>query len=299
MMLTDVGQALAWGRAALAGASGTEPLDAQVLLGAVLGLDRASLLAHPKHPLHPDQCAGFQAHIQQRKAGTPVAYLTGTHPFYDRDFAVTPSVLIPRPETEHLVEAVLHWAGEKQAAGKHHLSVADIGTGSGIIAVILAAHLPHAGVWAVDVSMDALGVARHNVARYDLADRVRLLHGHLLQPLLASGQMVDVIAANLPYIAPEELATLVVAQHEPRLALDGGADGLALIRELLRDVPRVLRPGGLVALEIGAGQAAAVTDLAAHALLGAQISIKADYAGHERVVCIASRSKLNGAHHLD
>ncbi|NLX10790.1 MAG: peptide chain release factor N(5)-glutamine methyltransferase [Chloroflexi bacterium] len=274
-----VDQALAWANHTLARASDSEALDAALLLAHVLDTDRARLIAHPEQPLSTAQAAEYRRLIMQRAAGTPVAYLTGQRAFYDRDFWVTPDVLIPRPETEHLIEAALAWA-----RGRSDLRVVDVGTGSGAIAVTLAAHLPTAAVWAVDTSAAALTVARRNAARYGLQKRVTLVPGDLLDPLIQAGQDVDLIAANLPYIPSAELDTLPVAQHEPRQALDGGPDGLDPIRRLLRQTPGVLAPAGLLLLEIGAGQGTQVAALAAGALPGAQIMILHDYAGHERVV---------------
>ncbi|WP_119065644.1 peptide chain release factor N(5)-glutamine methyltransferase [Aggregatilinea lenta] len=278
--LERVEQALAWARARLADAD-AEPLDAALLLAHVLGVERAILIAHPDQPLLPDQAAVFGALIRQRAAGMPVAYLLGRRAFYDRDLAVTPDVLIPRPETEHLVEAALDWA-----RGRADLRVVDVGTGSGAIAVTLAAHLPDARIWAVDVSAEAVAVARQNADAYGLAARITVMHGDLLAPVLASGVRADLIAANLPYIPSGDLSALVVAQHEPRLALDGGPDGLDVIRRLLAQAPDVLAPAGLLLLEIGAGQGRAVMALAEAVFPGATARLHLDYAGHDRVVSL-------------
>lgn len=166
------------------------------------------------------------------------------------------------------------------------LSIVDVGTGSGAIAVTLAKHLPGARVWAVDLSPAALEVARQNALRYDLLKRIEFVPGDLLTPLIERGLRADLIAANLPYISHEELASLAVARHEPLLALDGGTDGLDLIRWLLDQTPRVLADDGLLLMEIGAGQGQRVRDLAQAALPGAQVQIIADYAGLDRVVSV-------------
>jgi len=274
-------QILAWARETLAGASECEPLDAQLLLMHVLGVDRAALIAHPERPLTPEQSSAFRDLIERRAAGIPLPYLTGRRAFYDLDLIVTPEVLIPRPETEHLVEAALAWAG-----GRRGLRVVDVGTGSGAIAIALAKHLPEAHVWALDISAAALDVARQNAAHYGMLERIEFVPGDLLLPLLSRGQQADLIAANLPYISSDELDTLAVARHEPRLALDGGPDGLDLIRRLLDQAPRVLGAGGLLLLEIGAGQGEQVRALAEAAFPGAQVQITPDYAGHERVVSV-------------
>lgn len=279
--LERIDQALAWARAALDEAGEAEPLDAAILLAHVLGVDRTVLIAHPDQPLLPDQAAVYRALIRRRAAGVPVAYLLGRRAFFDRDLAVTPDVLIPRPETEHLVEVALDWA-----RGRTDLRLVDVGTGSGAIAVTLAAHLPDARAWAVDVSAEAVAVARQNADAYGLAERITFLHGDLLAPVMACGVQADVIAANLPYIPSGDLAALAVTQHEPRLALDGGPDGLDVIRRLLAQAPDVLAPAGLLLLEIGAGQGQAVMALAEAAFPGAAARLHLDYAGHDRVVSL-------------
>ncbi len=278
--LERIDQALVWARAALARASDSGTLDAAVLLAHVLGTDRTALIAHPERPLSTEQAETYRTLVMRGAAGEPLPYLTGTRAFYGRDLIVTPAVLIPRPETEHLVESALAWV-----QGRAGLRIADIGTGSGAIAVTLAAHLPDAQVWAADVSPEALAVARQNAARYNLLDRIVFAPGDLLEPLRESGPF-DLIAANLPYIPCAELDTLAVARHEPRLALDGGADGLDLIRRLLAEVPGVLAAHGLLLLEIGAGQGAQVAGLTRETFPGAQVRVIPDYAGHERVVRI-------------
>lgn len=271
--------ALAWARDQWRGQESAEPLDAEVLLAHVLDRPRAALLAHPEAPLAPEQAAQFAALVERRAAGTPIAYLIGRHPFYDRDLLVTPDVLIPRPETEHLVEAALDWA-----RGRGALRVADIGTGSGAIAVTLAAHLPDARVHAVDCSLAALDVARQNAKRAWVIDRVTFVQGDLLAPLLDSNLRLDLIAANLPYIPTTDLAALDVARHEPVLALDGGPDGLDAIRRLLAQAPGALAEHGLILMEIGAGQGEAVAALARKQFPSAAIAVLRDYAGHDRVV---------------
>lgn len=274
-----VDQALAWARDQWREMAGAEPLDADVLLAHVLDVSRAVLLAHPETSLSDAQAAQFAALVRRRAEGTPVAYLIGRHPFYDRDFLVTPDVLIPRAETEHLIEAALAWA-----RGRGPLRVVDVGTGSGAIAVTLAAHLPDAHVHAIDRSAAALAVARQNAERAGVIERVTFHQGNLLDPLLAAGETLDLIAANLPYIPTAELAALDVARHEPALALDGGPNGLDVIRLLLAQAPRALAHDGLLLLEIGAGQGMRAAALAAEQFPGAAIGVLADYAGHDRVL---------------
>lgn len=275
------GEALAWARAQLKNTAGAEPLDAAILLAHVLAVPRVELLAHPERPLSAEQAARFAGLVARRATGMPVAYLTGRRAFYDRELFVSPAVLIPRPETELLVEAALAWA-----QGRAGLRVADVGTGSGAIAVTLAAHLPDARVHAVDCSPEALAVARENADRAGVAGRIVFYEGDLLGPLLEAGVMLDLIAANLPYIPTDDLAALEVARHEPRLALDGGPDGLDAIRRLLAQAPRALAASGLALLEIGAGQGERAAALAARAFPDAAIVVLPDYAGHDRVLRI-------------
>lgn len=276
-------EALAWARAQCAAAPDAEPLDAAILLALVLDLPRTALLAYPETPLSAEQRARFAALVARRAAGEPVAYLTGRRAFYDREFLVTPDVLIPRPETEHLIEAALNWARGRADRGGG-LRVADIGTGSGAIAVTLAAHLPDARLYAIDCSPAALEVARQNAARAGVIGRITFHQGDLLRPLLDVGERVDLIAANLPYIPSADLDTLAVARHEPRLALDSGSDGLDAVRRLLAQAPDALVASGLALLEIGAGQGKVVTALAREQFPSGAISILADYAGHDRLL---------------
>ena len=251
-------------------------LDAHVLLSEVLGVDRAYLLTHPETVLTPEQAQRFAEYVMRCAAGEPVAYLISRRAFYDRDFIVTPDVLIPRPETELLLERALEWTGARV------LNAADIGTGSGAIAVTLAANRPQVTVYAVDISVAALAVARANAERYQA--RVTFFEGDLLAPLIERAIKLDLIMANLPYIASDELPTLAVTRYEPRLALDGGADGLDLIRRLLAQIPQVANPGALILLEIGAGQGAAALELVQTSLNPAHAELIHDYAGHDRII---------------
>lgn len=253
-----------------------DSLDAHVLLGAVLGVERAYLLAHPEAVLTPEQAERFEAWVTRCAAGEPVAYLLGRRAFYDRDFIVTPDVLIPRPETELLLENALAWVVDRA------LTAVDVGTGSGALAVTLAANKPQVRVHAVDVSAAALAVARKNAAAAGVD--VQFYEGDLLTPLVERGIMLDLVMANLPYIASDEVPTLAVSRYEPVLALDGGGDGLELVRRLLAQVPLVANAGALVLLEIGAGQGAATLALVRGALPGARAELLLDYAGHDRIV---------------
>ena len=250
-------------------------LTAEVLLGHVLGLSRAQVLARLERDLGEAERARFEALVGRAANGEPLAYLTGQREFFGLDFEVTPDVLVPRPETELLVERALAVLG----AGPVH--VVDVGTGSGIIAVTLAARRPLAHVTALDVSPAALTVARRNAERLGVAERVRFRQQDLLDP---APEAADLICANLPYIPAADLAALDVSRHEPRLALDGGPDGLDLIRRLVAQAVTVLAAQGGLLLEIEARQGPAVATLCASAFPGASIEIVRDLAGLDRVV---------------
>jgi release factor glutamine methyltransferase len=282
---TTVRDALKWATRELSLAGVPSPrLDAEVLLAFLLGWNRARLYARPEFVLSEEQRLAFVGLAHRRQRREPVPYIVGRREFYDLDFAVDRRVLIPRPETEVLVERALETARSLQ---RHHphLVLADVGTGSAIVAVSLAVHLPNATVYATDSSAEALQVAQLNVARHGGTGRVRLLLGKLLEPL---PEPVHIIAANLPYVPTGDLATVApdVSQYEPLGALDGGADGLESIRTLLAQVPQHLLPGGAVLLEIGADQGAAVVGLVESYLPGARVELYQDYAGLDRVVRI-------------
>lgn len=255
-------------------ASSSAALDAQVLLADVLDVDdRGYLFTHPEHELTPAQQATYNAFVQRRLNGEPVAYIRGFKDWYDRQVLVTPDVLIPRPETELLLEAALEHAQPGMVA-------ADICTGSGAVAVALKANAPDVTVYAADISGAALEVARRNAAAAGVD--VTFWQGDLLAPLVEHGVEVDMLVANPPYIASDVLPSLEVAKHEPQLALDGGADGLDAVRRLLTDAPRVCKPGALVLVEIGADQGERVLALAREVLKPQSAEIVQDYAGLDR-----------------
>ena len=254
-------------------------LEAQVLLAHALGRSRAWLLAHPETVLEPDVLFSLENQLAQLLAGVPLPYLTGQQEFFGLRFEVTPEVLIPRPETELLVETALAWLQAHPQARR----AADIGTGSGCIAVCLAAHTPDLCIFGVDCSRAALRVASRNLEHHGLAERTPLLQGHLTTAL--SGPL-DLLCANLPYIPTGKLGDLPVARHEPRLALDGGPDGLRLVENLLVDAPRLLAPGGLVLLEIEAGQGRTAAQLARRCFPRGRVEVRQDLAGLDRLVQI-------------
>lgn len=281
---TTIGRALVAATQRLEEAgSETANLDAQVLLAHLLDQDRAWLFAHYDQKLTPDQTEQYADLVARRAAAEPVAYLVGHREFYGLNFLVDRRVLIPRPETELLVDAVLDHI---ESRPDPHVRMVDVGTGSGAIAIAVAANAPTATIYAVDLSADALAVARANVKRLDERQQITLLPGDLLAPL---PETVDIIAANLPYIASPVYATLTadVRDYEPRLALEAGPEGLDTIRRLLQQAPAHLNRGGVIFLEIAHDQGEAVMNLA-HALLpqASTVALHQDYHGYDRLVVI-------------
>jgi release factor glutamine methyltransferase len=262
----------------------TPRLDAEVLLAHALNRDRAWLYARPEQILSSHQLSVYQSLVSCRARREPVAYLTGCKEFFGLEFIVTRDVLIPRPETERLVELALQWV----AATSSPPIIADVGTGSGAIAVTLAVHLPQAYVVATDTSPAALVVAQRNAARHGVANRVRYVQGDLLAPLARRWRCSYFIVANPPYLSQAELAAAPpeVARWEPRAALDGGPDGLSVIRRLLVMAADRLHPGGTLLLEIGAGQGAEVLKLAHRHFPQAIVEIARDYAERDRLLAV-------------
>lgn len=289
---SDVGRALLGASRRLREAQITSPqLDAAVLLGFVLGVNKAWLYAHPTRHLTDFELTRFEDLVRRRMRHEPVAYLVGFKAFYGLEVTVDRRVLIPRPETELLVERILPQVRRLIDEGQARPRVADIGTGSGAIAVALAVNAPEIIVYATDVSEDALAVASQNFWRYGVGDQVQLLPGALLDPL---PEPVDIIVANLPYIATTDLKHLPpqVRNYEPILALDGGSDGLQVIGKLLRALATPegrakLRPGGLVYLEIGADQGENAKALAEAVLPDADVELFVDYSGLDRVMVVS------------
>jgi release factor glutamine methyltransferase len=256
-------------------------LDAELLLSHVLGASRATILAWPERRLTPKELTTYRHLVTRRAEREPLAYILGQREFFGLEFAIDPRVLIPRPETELLVEYALPRA-RALTAPPH---IADVGAGSGAIAVALAVHLPGATVYALDGSAGALEVASANARRHRVGDRVPCLQGNLLEPLRGS---VDLITANLPYVTTAEWEDLPpeIREYEPRPALDGGPDGLAIIRRLLATAAPYLHPGGAILLEIGASQGVAATALARGSFPQAAVTLHQDYAGLDRLVVV-------------
>jgi release factor glutamine methyltransferase len=256
-------------------------LDAELLLAEVLGVNRAAILAHPDRRLKPKELTRYRGLVARRAEREPLAYLLGRREFFGLDFMVDARALIPRPETELLVERALHLARRRPAPPR----IADVGAGSGAIAVTLAVHLPQASVYALDDSAGALAVVAENARRHGVDSRVHCLQGDLLAPLPGA---VDLITANLPYVTTAELETLApeIQRYEPRAALDGGPDGLAFIRRLLATAGLHLQPGGAILVEIGASQGPAVVELARQHFPQGRVQLSQDYAGLDRLVVV-------------
>lgn len=263
-------------------------LDAEVLLSHVLGKERIYLYVHFDEPLQPNELRAFREMVKKRIARVPVAYILGHKEFMGLTFSVSPAVLVPRPDTEILVEAALTRLKERPAP-----VIADIGTGSGAIVLSLLKYLPLAEGHAVDIAEDALAVARQNAVDLDVADRAAFYLGNLVEPVL--GRQFDAIVSNPPYIPNGDIDGLAPeVKCEPYGALAGGKDGLDFYRKLMRDGVALVKTGGFMAFEVGIDQAAAVADLAAASDELGGIEILKDYGGVERVVILHKRERVRG-----
>jgi release factor glutamine methyltransferase len=258
---------------------GTGRLDAALLLEHVTGAARETFISDDARTLTAAEDAALAGAIAQRLAGTPVAYIVGAAGFYGRAFAVDERVLVPRPETEHLVEAALT---ALRGAGKRAGRIADVGTGSGAIAIALAAELPEAWVFGTDISRGAIDVARRNAARNNVFQQCTFLLGDLALPLGRFAPF-DAVVANLPYV-PTSAIPLAPdpVSYEPALALDGGADGLAHYRRLIAQLPAILAPQASVHFEAAPATIEPLADLVRAAFPGARVEIGSDYAGLPR-----------------
>lgn len=274
---SNIGEWLLEARQLLTSAGDRPGLEAQVLLEHILEQPRAWVIAHPEALLSNSQQESLAALLAQRLQGTPLPYLLGHWEFYGLDFIVNENVLIPRPETEFLVEEALDWLRGRRPP----LLVADVGTGSGCIAVSLACHAPAVTVLATDISRPALTLAQQNVLRHAVSGRVHLVQANLLE---AFAGPLDLVCANLPYIPTTSLNGLDVARREPRLALDGGPDGLRLIERLIEQAPERIAPGGLMALEMQFDQGEWIAALCRETFPGAEVRVERDLAGFDRIV---------------
>ena len=261
---------------------GDARIEADLVWMTALEVDRAELYARLQETPLSGQAQDAESLIQRRLRHEPAAYIMGKREFYGLELTVAPGVLIPRPDTEALVEEALRIATR---LGGEHLAIADVGCGSGAIGIALAFHLPGAKVHAIDVSPRALEVAAMNAERHGVSSRVHFLEGDLLAPL---PHPVDLIVANLPYVMSDEIPTLEpeIRLYEPREALDGGVDGLDVVRRLLTDAGGKLREGGVVLLELDPRQIERARSFADDALPGSILRTVRDLAGHDRVLVI-------------
>lgn len=267
-----------------------EDLDAQILLAHVMGHSRTWLLTHPEALLTPPQLDEAEKAFTQLQAGTPLPYIIGHWEFFGLDLDITKDVLIPRPETELLVEKAITWL----KASPERRTVADIGTGSGAIATALAMHMPDTNITATDISFAALKVAKHNARKFHVHHRINFLQCDLLpqhvDPLPTDSHF-DLICANLPYIPTETLQQLPIFGREPTLALDGGADGLDVYRRLFEIAPDWLAPGGMMLFEIEATLGVRTLSLAFDHFSNASIHLHQDLAGNDRLLEIIPASE--------
>jgi release factor glutamine methyltransferase len=298
----DVRSALKDGLARLRAAEvQSSTLGAELLLMHVLDRDRAWIYAHPEYPFTAEEAERYSALLERRAAGEPIQYLTGKQEFWGLVFEVTPAVLIPRPETEHVIEVALERLGEERGikinmrtgAPTPTLRIADVGTGSGCIAVVLAHELPHAKFVATDISTEALSVAQGNAQRHHVADRIGFICTDLLGALLArqrtardGTQLFDLIASNPPYVARNEADQLPreVRDHEPNVALFGGPTGIEMYERLIEQAAELLAARGILVLELGYNCADAVRATLSRQSAWANVSVTNDLAGIPRVI---------------
>lgn len=260
------------------------PLESELLLMHAMHVDRVRLFQRLNDPLAPRVEQRFRRFLDRRAAHEPTAYIIGTREFFGLEFEVTRAALIPRPETEVLVQIAAEWSRRNRPGAP--VTIADVGVGCGTIAVALATELPNARIIAIDTSKRALALALRNSERHGVAERIEFVHGSILAPL--GQRKVDVIASNLPYVRTGDWQELPpeIRDYEPKSALDGGPDGLRLIRRLLKQAPDHLTPGGALFAEIGDAEGADATSAARRSFPDARIEVRPDLAGLDRVLCI-------------
>jgi len=266
----------------------TPRLDAELLLAYAMGCDRTRLHTYPEQILSSEQRRNFEFSTRQHAQGEPIAYILGSQEFFGLEFFVDQRVLIPRPETELLVEEAIAWIQMRETRGEH-LVAADVGTGSGAIAVSLAVTSPRLTLYAIDSSPFVLQIATYNARRHGVADRITLRYGDLLNSL---PEPVHLIVANLPYVSEAEMAQLPphIARFEPHQALYGGSDGMAVIERLLAQARPYLQPEGIILLEIGAKQGELALARARHHFPAAHVQVRQDYAARDRLLVIQTLS---------
>lgn len=278
-MTTDLGHWIQLNVLQLKGIADSPLVEVSAIASHILQQSKEWVFAHPEYDLTKSQCDLLNGAIDQLHRGTPLPYITGKAHFFGLEFRVTPDVLIPRPETEELVEKAIQWL-ESHPSGTH---VADIGTGSGAIAIALADRFPLLHVLAVDISDAALDIARENGIRNKVTDQIEFIQSDLLESVNVK---IHLLVANLPYIPTKDLLTLEVSKHEPRLALDGGEDGLHLIQRLITQSEKNLAPGGCMILEFQYNHTNAVREFAYATYPDADVTSYQDLAGIPRGVII-------------
>ena len=261
--------------------SDTPQLDAQVLMAHVLDKPRAWVMAHPEIELTTEQKNRLDDSLARLKRGESFPYILGKWEFFGNEFEVTKDVLIPRPETELLVEKAI--AHLQSSALPEQSRIADIGTGSGVIAISIALHVPDARIVATDISSAALDVAKRNALKHNVQHRIEFIECDILPPQ----SQIDLLCANLPYIPTDTLHQLPIYGREPTIALDGGADGLDSYRRLFRIAPQYLSPRGVMLIEIEASQGASAVTLARDSFGNAVIQLHQDLTGRDRLIEIA------------
>jgi len=292
----SIRSALLWGAQVLRHAGiGSHRLDAEVLLRHVLNLEKEQLYVNGDAPISAGQEAEFRGLLLRRSCREPIAYITGHKEFWSLDFFVIPAVLIPRPETELLVEVALQYV--RRLASGSPLKVLDVGTGSGAIPVCLAKEHAATQIVAVDISSVAIDVAGVNARRHGVADRIRFLAGNLFALVKPLPETFDLIVSNPPYIRSGELPRLVpeIREWEPTVALDGGPDGLDTYRRIIAEGHKYLATGGSIVLEIGADMAPDVADLFSRSGCYGPASVYQDYAGKDRVIAAVKLSSSDAA----
>ncbi len=277
----SIADTLASGISRLIDQSESARFDAQLLLAKVLNVERSWLLAHPEKPLEEEESASWEEALARVEQGEVLPYVLGKWEFYGLPFKVTPDVLIPRPESEILVEHAIDWLllhpDKRQAV--------DVGTGSACIAISIALNVSPLAMWASDISPAALAIAKENVERHHISHQVRLVQSDLLECLTGS---FDLICANLPYIPSRRLESLAVSKREPLVALDGGDDGLSLIRPLLEQARSQLASGGLLLAEIDDSHRELASALASEHFPNAEVRVTKDLAGKARLLQVAT-----------
>ncbi|MBA4531797.1 peptide chain release factor N(5)-glutamine methyltransferase [Brevibacillus halotolerans] len=284
--INNVREALLWASSFLEEAGTKDPrFEAELMIRHVLKMNRASFLASMPDPIKEEDIASIRMLLKRRAAHEPIQYILGEQNFYGRDFIVAPGVLIPRPETELLIEQVLLHS-QRIWSAEQPLSVVDFGTGSGAITLTLAAEKPNWQLTTVDISLDAIAIAKQNAERLDVEKRVRFIQGDLVEPILETGERVDIIVSNPPYIPSTDVDELdrEVLGYEPRLALDGGVDGYIFYRRICEALPQLLAPTGLVAFEVGIYQADTVAQLMKESGAVDEVFIYPDLAGIDRII---------------